>query len=165
MSGLQIRQPGPEIRLEIYSHVFVHIRLSVGKRLSYLRDVIHHLRSPSNSLSLLRVCRWIKHEADDNGLSLLLFNFVDMGTMLGLDQLTNMELRTLFRVHHMRVFDTQLILCHCDQDLDGFYSLARMLKLLPGLQFGTLAVLRDHAACRDYTFSYEVLDELTRLGV
>lgn len=159
-SSLFFRKLPPEIRLEVYSHLFHSTRLSFGKfESSQVRgksDVIR-LRPAPNSLSLLRVCSRFRDEVGHSWQGQVLFSFEDVKTML--DKLTSLDPQVLGRLRHMRYterrwqqeFPAQSTWRHEHQ-----YSLSRILKLLPGLCLDRLTVLGHSSRMLRY---YE-LDDL-----
>lgn len=142
----------PELRLEVYSHLFSNTRLSFGERKTDGAGL--RLRPASNSLSLLRVCRRVSDEVGDSWLGQVLFSFEDPETML--DKLADLGPQTLAKLRHMRYSNEHpLELTTRDEDPYDFYrscryKLSRILKLLPGLCLDRLTVLGDCLKQADY---------------
>lgn len=155
-SSLFFSKLPPEIRLDIYSHLFCSTRLSFGQRpmrsatgkLSSIR-----LRPASNSLSVLRVCRRVNEEIGDSWLGQVLFSFHDPKTML--DKLADLDSQTLGKLRHMRYSCDDPLLLRISHTEDGEhwkgwsgleYHLPQILKLLRGLRLDRLTVVGQSAA-------------------
>lgn len=154
-SSLFFQRLPPEIRLDIYSHLFCSTRLSFGKRPAHAAGKLSsiRLRPAPNSLSVLRVCRGVNDEIGDSWLGQVLFSFNDPKTML--DKLADLDSQTLGKLRHMRYScEDPLVLRTIDIE-DGEYRqrwsglefhLPEILKLLRGLRLDRLTVVGQSAA-------------------
>ncbi|KAJ7491242.1 hypothetical protein FB451DRAFT_1514938 [Mycena latifolia] len=131
----------PEMRVEIYSHLFFSTRLAWGERA--LGRISHQrIGHAPNGLALLRTCRQVHAESPEAML----------------DKLANIPIATRALIRYARVSGDPLMLSW--EDDDAYYRTSQALKLLPGLALDRLTVLgpRGREVC------YETLDMLVRHG-
>lgn len=150
----------PEIRLDIYSHLFGSTRLSFGKRPARIAGKMGsvRLRPAPNSLSLLRVCHRVTDEIGDSWLGQVLFSFEDPKTML--DKLADLDPQALAKFRHMRYLSDDMLTLkigvHDGEHTGWRFRLDNVLKLLPGLRLDRLTVIGGPGAL----FGYRALDPL-----
>lgn len=160
-SSLFFQKLPPEIRLEIYSHVFYSTRLSFGCLWHTSLDSHRNfrLRPAPNSLSALRVCRRFNDEIGDSWLGQVLFSFSDSETML--DKLADLDRQTMGKLRHLRYMCEHQLELETQIIEDGEYQernfhLPEVLKLLHGLHLDRLTVVGPSIAQVGYT----ILDTL-----
>ncbi|KAF7334588.1 hypothetical protein MVEN_02288700 [Mycena venus] len=153
--GSRFMQLPPELRGEIYSHLFLSTRLMWGER-AFGRTARQSIRSVSNALTLLRTCRRVNGEIGTTWLQQVLFSFESPEAML--DKLANIPTATRALIRHARVSGDPLMLSWEDDSV--YYRTSQMLKLLPGLALDRLTIL----ASRVPEVRYHTLDMLVRHG-
>lgn len=161
-SSLFFQKLPPEIRLDIYDHLFGSTRLSFGTRPARIAGKMGtvRLRPAPNSLSLLRVCRRVTDEIGDSWLGQVLFSFEDPETML--DKLADLDPQALAKVRHMRYLSENALTLTIrvdDGEHEGWrFGLVNVLKLLPGLRLDRLTVIGGSGA----QFGYRALGPLIK---
>lgn len=170
-SSLFFQKLPPEIRLEIYSHVFYSTRLSFDRRLTkstpvsspnrWTRRVNYasvQLRPAPNSLSLVRVCRRVNVEIGHSWIGQVLFSFGSAQTML--EKLAALEPSMLAKLRHMRTTGRPPTLSLQSDQETRKYEWADMLNVLSGLCLDRLTVLGDYAPTG--RVDLETLDKLIK---
>jgi hypothetical protein len=166
--GSLFMQLPPEMRVEIYSHLFFSTRVTWGRnmynitkqRIVPAKNIVSRRIAPApNALALLRTCRQVHLEIGRTWLHQILFSFESAQEML--EKLTDIPLATRALIRHARVSGDHIMLLDEDHEEALCYRTSQMLKILPGLALDRLTIL---GPCRDPEECYETLDMLVRHG-
>ncbi|KAJ7364620.1 hypothetical protein DFH08DRAFT_275136 [Mycena albidolilacea] len=147
----------PEMRVEIYSHLFFSTRVTWGSNIYSLTG--QRTVPAPNALALLRTCRQVHLEIGRTWLHQILFSFESAQEML--EKLTDIPPATRALIRHVRVSGDPLMLL--DEDDEGVvcYCLSQVFTILPGLALDRLTILGPY---RDPEECCEMLDMLVRHG-
>ncbi|KAL3486493.1 hypothetical protein BJX62DRAFT_241917 [Aspergillus germanicus] len=150
----------PEIRLQVYRHLFSATRLTHGQRPITRISTKHKLMKPApNSLAILRSCRSINREIGSSWLGQVLFAFERVHDLL--EKLSSVPRGVVEQIRHIRVGSQPIILLPPPEYRNKvFVKLVWALKLLPGLRLDTLTVLGDYG----HEVAYITLDGLVNYG-
>ncbi|KAF8175447.1 hypothetical protein K438DRAFT_1682413 [Mycena galopus ATCC 62051] len=145
----------PEIRVEIYAHVFFSTRVALGRDNYRRRRIV----PAPHALALLCTCRQVHIEIGNTWLHQVLFSFESLDGML--EKLENIP--TLVR--YARLSGTTLpmrVLENTRRDDKVYSGDVRLHLLLPGLALDRLTVLASGDS--DPLSQYQRLDTLIRYG-
>lgn len=145
-----------EIRNQIYTQLFSSTRFTFGSRWISCTTRVNVKPAP-HGLALLRTCRRASLEIADSWLQLVLFSFEDPYTML--DKLSTLPIETLSKIRHMRASGEGFL--YTVREEEEVYSLADVLKVLPGLCLDQLTVI----GISDDVASYNTLSNLVSGGI
>lgn len=142
-----------ELRDQIYDYVLASTRVTFGR---WGDNVV--VPRP-HALAILRVCRQTHHETKSLWLSRVLFNFLDISTLL--NKLSGLPQGILPQIKNLRISGRALFLAPGTQmHRREYYSHAWALKFLPELSLDRLIVL----GVKDDKENYNVLDDLIKHG-
>ncbi|KAI9170539.1 hypothetical protein HJFPF1_00007 [Paramyrothecium foliicola] len=130
----------PEVRRMIYCCLFSSTRLVLGKRFITEKTYVR-VRSPPNSLALLRSCHRAYDEIADSWTGLVLFHIEDVATLL--EKFSLLPSMMLAKIRHMRIVaaDAPLVAPgECLNSYDFKVGLLDALSYLTGLCLNTLTV-------------------------
>ncbi|KAL4810649.1 hypothetical protein BDV18DRAFT_155261 [Aspergillus unguis] len=138
----------PEVRLQIYDHLFSTTRISAGTIITAQSS--RKIKPRPNCLAILRTCRIIHHEARDLWIGKVTFAF---GTIMDmLDTLTPLPDALVSQIRHVRVASTPLWTeWYAPADASdnsiplGSKHFVWTLGLLPALRLDTLTVIDAEA--------------------
>ncbi|KAJ7807620.1 hypothetical protein B0H14DRAFT_2609520 [Mycena olivaceomarginata] len=142
----------PEIRVEVYSHLFSSTRVTWAKNIHSNKII-----TPApNALALLRTCRRVHVEIGTTWLHQVLFCFGGPRAML--DKLTTIPAATRALIRHARVFGDPVDVYWNHRKVS--FRTSQVLKLLPELALDRLTILGS----QNPPFGYDTLNMLVRHG-